>query len=299
MKNPYFKKIRNTLFYFLMQAVRFTVFLTPWRLGRFFGACMGLLAYALAAKERRKLYNNLEIAFPGKYDADGRAEFARKNFINYGIGLFEFMKMTLWKPDRTASLVKEVTGFEHYDRAKEKGMAVISVTAHYSNWEIIPVYIASRGINTGVIGKKLFDDRLDRILYASRTKAGIKVFDRDSISKSLIKELKSGLALGVLVDQDTRVESVTVPFLGHDAKTPVIPARLAKKFGFEILTLFISRRPDGYYRLTINKPYKLDGNETELDIARKYNEDISKVIMEDPVQWAWVHERWKSQKLEG
>lgn len=294
MKNPFIKKFRNFLFYILVQILRAVVFFVPWQAGRKAGEAIGFLVYSLAKKEVKKVYKNLEIVYPGKMSAAEKENFARENFRNYGTGLFEFLKMTLWKPEKTASLVKEVTGFEHFENAKKQGRGVISITAHYSNWEIIPVYIASRGMKVGVIGKRLFDAGLDRLLSASRNKAGIEIFDRENISKSMIKELKSGMALGILVDQDTDVESVTAPFLGHDAKTPVIPARLAKKFGLDILTLFLARRPDGYYRLVINKPYELSGNESELEIAVMYNNDISRAIMQDPVQWAWVHDRWKS-----
>jgi Kdo2-lipid IVA lauroyltransferase/acyltransferase len=294
MKNPFLKEIRNFFFYILVQILRFIVFFIPWKAGSKAGEALGLLVYCLAKKETAKVHKNLDMVFGGKMNAAEKEKFVKENFKNYGIGLFEFMKATLWKPEKTASLVKEVTGFEHYENAKKQGRGVLSITAHYSNWEIIPVYIATHGMKVGVIGKRLFDDRLDRLLNASRVKAGITVFDRENISKTMIKELKCGLALGILVDQDTRVESVIAPFLGHDAKTPVIPARLAKKFGFLILTLFLVRRPDGYYKLIINKPYDLTGKESELDIARMYNNDISRIIMEDPVQWAWVHERWKS-----
>lgn len=294
MKNPLFKKIRNFLFYLLLQFVRGLVFFIPWRPGRKFGEAIGLLYYALAKKEVNKVLRNLERVYGVKMSEGERKKFTRENFKNYGIGLFEFMKTSLWSPQKTASLVREVEGFEYYEEAKSKGRGVISVTAHFSNWELIPVYIASRGMNVGVIAKTLFDERLDRALNAARRKAGVKVYDRENVSVSMIKELKSGMALGVLVDQDTQVESVMARFLGQSAKTPVMPARLAKKFGLEILTLFLIRRPDGYYKLVINKPYGNIEKMSENEIAEKYNEDISRMILENPVQWAWVHERWKS-----
>jgi KDO2-lipid IV(A) lauroyltransferase len=294
MKNPFFKKIRNTLFFSFLMVVRFVVFFIPWRIGTKGGEAIGLLVYYFAKKQARKVIRNLDIVYGEKMTALEKEKLTRENFKNYGIGLFEFMKATLWKPEKTASLVKEVAGFEYFEEARKNCTGVISVTAHYSNWEIIPVYIASRGMKVGVVGKRLFDPRLDRILTEERNRAGIKVFDKDNFSKSLIKEMKQGMAMGILVDQDTSVESVIAPFLGHDAKTPVIPARLAKKFGFTILTLFLVRRPDGYYKLIINRPYDLNGTESELDIVTRYNADISRIIMENPSQWAWVHERWKS-----
>lgn len=87
---------------------------------------------------------------------------------------------------------------------------------------------------------------------------------------------------------------MTVPFLGHDAKTPVAPAKLAKKFNAAICTGMIFRMEDGYYEFIINKPFDLNGKETDEEIAAMYNNEISAMILKHPTQWVWVHERWKS-----
>ncbi len=294
MKNPALKSLRNFLFYLLLQFVRFAVFFMPWRIGRKFGGALGLLVYCLAKKETAKVYRNLEIVYKGKMTPAEKKEFAKKNFMHYGIGLFEFMKATNWPPEKTAALVKEVEGFEYFERAIKEGRSVIAVTAHTGNWEIMPSYVKQRIPVVGVIGKKIFDERLDRIVNATRRKSGVLLFDRDKLSKEMIKGLRHGMVLGILVDQDTRVDSVTVPFLGHDAKTPVAPVKLAKKFNAAICTGMIFRREDGYYKFIINKPYDLTGKETDGEIAARYNDEISEMILKYPTQWVWVHERWKS-----
>ncbi len=262
-------------------------------MGTKIGEYLGSFCFYLFKKEREIIYKNLDIVYKNLSEKE-KKDFAKKNFRNYGTGFFEFAKFTVWKPKKIASLVKEIEGIEYFENAFSEKKGIIAVTAHFSNWEIIPQYLACKGYNIGVIGKKLFDENLNEIVGKTRRKSGVKVFDRDKISKDLIKELKNGMFLGVLVDQDTRVESKIINFLGRPAKTPVAPALLAKKLNCYLLTLFSLRRKDGFYKIIINKPYDDIINTDVEKLAEKYNNEISEMILKYPCQWAWIHDRWKS-----
>ena len=274
---------------------RFFVFFTPWRAGRATGACLGRALFFFLKKERENVYRNLDIVY-GNMTPGEKKKFAKENFENYGIGFFEFIKFTLWKPEKSASLVKEIEGYEHFEKAKSEGRGLIGITGHFSNWELIPIYFKVKGFNVGVIGTRLFDSRLDKIVNLTRGKSGVSVFDRDSGARAMLKELKQGMMRGILADQDTRVDSEVLPFLGKDAKTPIGPAVLAKKLGLYLCTLFVVRRKDGYYKIVVNKPFENVKNKEVKELAAQYNGEIGRMIKEQPLQWAWVHERWKSIK---
>ncbi len=295
MKNRTIKKARNFLFYIIIQALRGIVFLMPWKLCAKTGAALGTAAFYLVKSEREKIYRNLDIVYDGKLAFEEKTNRAKGNFKNYGIGFFEFVKFSTWPVKKIASLVKETEGWEYFEKLKQEKKSLIGVTCHISNWELIPIYAAYHGINVGVIAKKLFDDRIDKAVNGTRHRANVKVFDRDANPREMIRELKNnGLMLGILVDQDTRVESIISPFLGKPAKTPTAPAVLAKRLNIALCTLFIIRRDDGYYKLIINKPYNIKDNSTTEALVERYNNDISAMIIKYPSQWVWVHERWKS-----
>ncbi len=293
MKNRFFKKTRNILMIGFLQGLRFLFFFVPLRACRAAGVIFGRAAYYIFPKERAKAYKNIDIAFGETMPAPEKKSLVRRNFENYGTALFEFVKFTVRKPEKTASLVKETDGIIHFEKAAREKKGLIAVTAHYSNWEVLPVYFACRGFKIGVIGRKLFDDRLDKIVNTARRAAGVRAFDRDRGTREMIRALKKPMVLGILADQDTRVDSEFIDFLGKPAKTPVGPAVIAKKMGLYICTVFIERRKDGFYKITINKPYNIE-NMSHTQIAEMYNRDISERIKKDPAQWAWIHERWKT-----
>jgi KDO2-lipid IV(A) lauroyltransferase len=288
------KKIRNFLLLILIQIFRGIFFFIPRKLCVKVGSFFGGRCYNFFKKEKNIVIKNLDIVYKGALTEKEKEEFIKINFKNYGIGFFEFVKFSVMPLKKIAGLVKQVEGIEYFDKAFKERKGIIAVTAHFSNWELIPEYFAYRGYNVGVIGRKLFDEKLNALVNRTREKSGVKVFDRDRISKELIKELKNGMFLGVLVDQDTQVESKIIDFLGVPAKTPVGPAILAQKFNCYLLTLFALRMEDGYYKIIINKPYENIEKETIENLAKKYNNEISEMIKKYPSQWAWIHNRWKS-----
>jgi KDO2-lipid IV(A) lauroyltransferase len=101
--------------------------------------------------------------------------------------------------------------------------------------------------------------------------------------------------LGILIDQDTSVESVMVDFLGHPAKTPVGAVKLASGTGAAVVPMAMLMKPDGRYRLEIKKPVEIGGSEhTLLSDVAKCSGAIEEFIRSEPTQWVWMHKRWKS-----
>ena len=288
------KKLRHSLAPVLIAALKAVFFFVPLRAASAAGGALGGALFNALKKEREIIYRNLDIVWPGKFTQKRKAEFALANFRHYGTVLFEFLKISAGGIKTVRKLTGKIHGLEHFEKAAAQKKGVIAVTAHFGNWELIPLALKDKGYNIGVIGKKLFSESLDKQLNSARTATGVKVFERDSLSKEMIKELKNGMMLGILADHDTRGENVTVPFLGINAKTPAMPAKLAKKYGLLMCTIFITRAKDGLYDITINPFIKNLETRHEADIMAECSDEISKAVKTAPEQWSWAHDRYKS-----
>ncbi len=293
------KKFRNSLAAAAVACVRAFLVLVPVKIASAAGRTIGTFTCRFLEKERGIIRKNLDLVWPGKFTQRRSEEFALANFRNYGTMLLEFLKISSSGPSAVSSLVKSVSGLEYFEKSRREGKGLIAVTAHFGNWELMPLYLKMKGFDIGVIGKKMFDDSLDRQLSSARTKTGVKLFERDSIGKDMLKELKKGMILGILADHDTRGENVVVPFLGVPAKTPVMPARLAKKYGLYMCTAFITRDTDGLYNITVNPFIKNLETRSEEDIMTECAAEISKAVKAAPEQWTWVHDRYKSVRKAG
>ncbi|MFP4466485.1 MAG: lysophospholipid acyltransferase family protein [Candidatus Goldiibacteriota bacterium] len=292
MKNKRLKYIRNTFLIIFFQTVRFVVFFIPHRAGAVLFGAIAKTGYYLLARQREILFMNLDIVYGEAKTYREKKRLALENFRNYGIGAFEFMKFSHWSPGRIASLVKETQGLEPLKEAVSRGKGVIAVTAHMSNWEIQSIYLSHAGFNIGGIAKKIFDERLDRIINATRRKNGVKIFDRSAVTKTMIEGLKKDMVLGILADQDTSVDSVYVPFLDKPAKTPAGPAVLAKKLKLPVMVIYAYRRGDGYYGIKANGPFDISDKTIE-QTAELYNKILSDAIRKHPEQWVWLHRRFR------
>ena len=72
-----------------------------------------------------------------------------------------------------------------------------------------------------------------------------------------------------------------------------IPAQIAKKFGCEIVPIYIERYDDIKFNLVINQPIKFDDKKTITEISLELNKILENMILKNPSQWIFTHNRWK------
>jgi KDO2-lipid IV(A) lauroyltransferase len=101
----------------------------------------------------------------------------------------------------------------------------------------------------------------------------------------------------MLIDQDTKVDGVWVPFFGRPAFTPVAAARLALKQKAAVIPSFIERLPDGSHRAVFHPPPELPADAVAATalLTRLIEEQIRRV----PEQWVWMHRRWRRRPESG
>ncbi len=286
------KVLRRHLQYGLVFLLLLLGQLTPqsWMVGisRFLAG----LAWRLLPQERRKLLFNLRLVYPHLRDIEG---LGKKIFCSMAYNAIDAIRIPRMSPRELERMV-EVSGLEHFHRAYGRGRGVVAVTGHIGCWELIPVWFSHQGYRLSVIGRKIYDPRLDRLLNRARTRWGIQVIDRDQGAREALRALHQGQALGILIDQDTRVASVVVEFMGHPAKTPTGAAMLARKTGAAVVPLAIHRLPNGRHRITvlpeIEPSSRADREQQVLDEVQRQTQAIEQLIGLDITQWAWVHLRW-------
>lgn len=194
-------------------------------------------------------------------------------------------------------------GIEHLETAVAEGKGVILITGHFGNWELLGTWLAQKGYPLKVVGTSAYDPRLDNMIVETRNKAGYFNIARGKGTREIIRCLRNGQLIGMLIDQDTSVEGVFVQFFGRWAHTATGPAVLAQKFKCPVVPIFIRLRRDLTYRIECQSAITLSQTgEEETDIltnTQKCSDAIEQMIRRYPAQWVWMHERWKKQKERG
>ena len=260
-----------------------------------------LLVYHLDKKRRNLTITNLTMAFPEK-TSEEIAVLSKEVYTELSKTISEILLMFTGQFDIDKAI-------KNVDEAKEKLQdiaqnspnGVIVMTAHFSNWELAAHFLAKNGLPMLAIGREGNNKLIDqKITIPFRNKYGNRATSKDNAMLAMVKTLKKGDAVGLLIDQKAgQLNSVKVDFFGTLAETTLSVAMLKLKFNPVVVPIFIARQSDGMYEMIINTPIdyvadEIDDKEKKLEaMTMKYNQAIEEIIREYPAQWFWMHNRWR------
>ncbi|MGA9525864.1 MAG: lysophospholipid acyltransferase family protein [Myxococcaceae bacterium] len=296
---PLFKRFRRSVRTALIRAVLALIALLPIRMAAAIGRTFGSFAFWVATEERKKALRSLIIAFPEK-SPEELVDIARAAFRHLGQSAFELA--CIGKIDRD---IERWIEWPESDRAAleaaiARGKGVVFVTGHVGNWELLARRVALAGYPSQSIAKETSAPGMTALVerFRSSGKVGSIWRGQDGAARKMLRALKAGEILGLVIDQDTKVQSVFVPFFGVDAATPRAPADLALRTGAALMFGFCQRQSNGRYRLTMRELPVEPSDDREQDVLKltaALSSEIEKAIRRAPEQWVWMHQRWKTR----
>ena len=214
-------------------------------------------------------------------------------FSNYGRILSEYIFLKNFKNGKLKKHIK-VYGGEILDEIKRKNKRVVFISGHFSNFELMAMFIDSSGINLSAIYRPLNNIFLNNIMENIRSQFICKnqIKKGKSGTREMLKFLKKNFSVALMIDQRVS-EGIKCNFFGKPAFTTTIPAQIVKKFGCEIVPIYIERVDNVDFKLTINDPITFEKKETIEEITLKLNKILEKMILKNPSQWILTHNRWK------
>ena len=154
--------------------------------------------------------------------------------------------------------------------------------------------IEKSGINLAAIYRPLNNIFLNKIMERIRKKYICKnqIKKGKSGTRELLEFFKKKYSIALMIDQRVS-EGIRSNFFGQPALTTTIPAQLVKKFGCKIVPVYIERIEANGFKLTINKPMIFEKESSIEEITLDLNKWLEKMILTNPSQWIWSHNRWK------
>ncbi|MBI5895910.1 MAG: lysophospholipid acyltransferase family protein [Desulfobacterales bacterium] len=292
-------KTLDQILYNLVRALFRTLGSLPQGLRRALAIFLGRLVFGLDRKHRRIALQNLQLAFGSEKSEAERFSIARRVFEN----LFHLVFELAWSHRLSrAELPKyfSLSGTEDFHRALRKGKGALCLTAHFGNWELLPIAAYLGGIHGHIVYRPMDTPFLDRFFKESRSRyGGVMIPTHRGAMRKIYKELKRGFPVAMLMDQNVDwYEGVFVEFFNHRACTNTGMALLALKSGAPVVPAFVIRTPSGFHTaFGPELPLIQSGDHTkdvELNTAQ-YNRVIELYARRFPDQWFWVHQRWKTR----
>ena len=287
--------LRYRLEYAVVLGVRVLVRVLPRRLSLYVGGAIGMVFHSLYGTRRELAIDNLRAAFPNRPDAECRL-ILRKTFNQLGRHIVEFLNFDAMTAEEMMQHV-EIEGKEHVETAMAKGCGVMYFAGHFGFWELQIMVHAFCFERIVMVARTLDNPFLENLIQRIRTRVGTTVLSRQGAIQGLLRALKNGGSVGMMVDQHMQDRSaVEINYFGRPAATTSAIASLALRTGAPIIPVFALPLPGGRYRMVYENPVE-PPDETERDAVRLYTQRctdrLEARVRKDPHLWLWMHRRWR------
>ncbi len=271
-----------------------------WRRAQRLGGLLGLAWFHLLRIRRKVVLANLALALPER--AAEHRRIARECYRQLGASALELLALRSMGSGEIAARVRP-RGLEHFEDAAARGRGVIVITAHFGNFDLLACSQAARGVPLAIVSREL-GRGANRFWMETRAASGLRIFPREGSGRALLRWLREGKVLGLVVDQRTGPADggLSVPFLGVPAWTTTAPAALALATGAAILPVRIERGADGNHDLLVEPEIAIPPGDRERALAgitEAVNDAVGGWVAARPDHWMWLHRRFADPSHKG
>ena len=253
------------------------------KIGKFFGPF---------TRSKKKIINNLKDSNIGVDDLE-RETIIKKMWGNYGRILAEYPFLKKFKNNSLEQYI-EIEGKEYLEEIKKDNRRVVFVSGHFNNFELMAMQLENSGLNIAAIYRPLNNVFLNRIMEKIRLNDICKkqIKKGKSGTRELLQLFKDGYSIALMIDQRVS-EGIKSQLFKRSALTTTIPAQLVKKYGVDVVPIYIERKKKIYFKMYVNKPINFKKNVSLEEVTETLNQELEKMILKKPDQWIWSHDRWK------
>ena len=245
--------------------------------------------FAPIFKSRKIIDSNLKIF--SKKNPNFNKEIIIKNmWKNYGMTFIEYVFLNFFKKSNSHI---QIEGEDNLKNVMIKNKPVIFISGHFANYELMSMEITKKGVKLATIYRPLNNYFLNPFMEYLRKKFVCKNQIKKGVSgvRDAIEYIKNDHSIALMVDQRLS-EGEKIDFFGEPASTTTLPAQLAIKFDLSIIPVFIERREDNNFRIKFLDEIKPVNFQDKFVLTKKLNEILEEMIIKNPNQWIWSHNRW-------
>tara|TARA_B100000787_G_C16181249_1_gene291938 strand:+ start:941 stop:1801 length:861 start_codon:yes stop_codon:yes gene_type:complete len=235
---------------------------------------------------------NISRAFP-KINTQEMQNIKKSMWNNYGRTLSEYIFLKDFRNEKFDSNIN-IRGKEILELVRKEKSPVIFISGHFANFELMAMQLERSGINLVSIYRPLNNIFLNVFMEKIRKKYICKEQIKKGTSgvRDLLKLFKNGYSIALMIDQRVS-EGIKCKFFNDKAFTTTIPAQFIKKFNCKVIPIYIERVNDINFNIEIENPIEFLKDTSTETITRDLNSRLEKMILKNPGQWIWSHNRWK------
>jgi KDO2-lipid IV(A) lauroyltransferase len=247
-------------------------------------------------RNKNKIKSNIQIALPN-IKKNKEKEIINKMWCNYGRVFAEYMHLKKLR-DNNFKYIK-INNVNRLEELRKKNKPILFFSGHFANFELLAMIIEEKKFQVSAIYRPLNNFFLNPLMEYLRK----KYLCNDQIPKSipgkgkegtriLIDKIKSKKNIAIMIDQKVS-QGIKCKLFAKDALTTNIPAQLALKHGYLLQPLKIKRYNQINFEIDVCDTLEVNTNDNQYSITKKINQILEKMILDNPDQWIWTHDRWR------
>ena len=241
-------------------------------------------------KSRKILENNLKI-FSQKIEYFNKEKIVKNMWKNYGMTFIEYIFLSHFRKNNNHVIFE---GKENLLKVLKDDKPVIFISGHFANFELMSMEITKHNVPLATIYRPLNNFFLNPLMEYLRKKNVCKNQIKKGIRgvKEAIEFIKKKHSIALMIDQRVS-EGERINFFGHPALTTTLPAQLSMKYQMDIIPVYIKRLENNNFKIEFQKKIDPRDYKNKLELSKELNTILEKMIIMNPHQWIWTHNRWK------
>ena len=247
-------------------------------------------------RNKKKIKTNIQIALPN-IKKNKEKEIINKMWCNYGRVFAEYMHLKKLR-DNNFKYIK-INNANKLEELRKKNKPILFFSGHFANFELLAMIIEEKKFQISAIYRPLNNFFLNPLMEYLRK----KYLCNDQIPKSipgkgkegtriLIDKIKNKKNIAIMIDQKVS-QGIKCKLFAKDALTTNIPAQLALKHGYLLQPLKIKRHNQINFEIDVCDTLEVNTKDDQYSITGKINQILEKMILDNPDQWIWTHDRWR------
>ena len=243
-------------------------------------------------RSRDLIKSNILKAFPNLNQKEIE-NISREMWSNYGRILAEYIFIKELRNSKINNNI-EIVGQDILDKIKTSNEPVIFISGHFNNFELMAMQIEKSGINLAAVYRPLNNKFLNLMMERIRKRYICKNQIKKGISgtRQLLSFFKKKTSIALMIDQRVS-QGIKSNFFNHEALTTTIPAQFVKKYKCKVVPIYIESVNDINFKLTVHEPLVFSDDQSVESVTLDLNHFLEKLILKNPDQWIWSHNRWK------
>ncbi len=253
--------------------------------------------WASGAKHVRFARENLRHAFPDMAEAD-RDAIGRTSIQNFARSILDLARSEAWSLDQVLAMHK-IEGISNLDQALSLGKGAIVLAPHMGNFELGIRALSGSGYKVTAVARRARNPIVDQWLCRHRQEGGAEVVDHRGAAPRILRALRRGRIVPLLIDQYVRREQgVWAPLFGVRASTSTSVAILSMRSGCPVVPMYTVREGCDEHRVVVSEPILAPTDRTDvtgavLEMTTRFNQSLEAAIRLHPEQWVWAHRRFR------